>query len=87
MVCKDAISRKFFPLFPEESRASEEMDVDSEDKENSGVPAPAKRRARDYNKTRLRPAVVIFEEFLDKLATSWKGKQIEESDKAGLMSF
>jgi len=71
----------------EESRASEEMDVDSEDKENSGVPAPAKRRARDYNKTRLRPAVVIFEEFLDKLATSWKGKQIEESDKAGLMSF
>ena len=61
------------------------MEVDTDDKENSS--APAKKRSRDYNRTRLRPAIVVFEQFLDKLAASWKGKQIEESDKTGFMNF
>ena len=69
----------------EESR-SEDMEVDTEDKENAAS-VPAKKRSRDYNRTRLRPAVVVFEQFLEKLAASWKGKQIEESDRAGLMNF
>jgi len=70
----------------EESRA-EDMEVDVDDKENTATSAPAKRRARDYNRTRLRPAIIIFEDFLDKLSASWKGKQLEESDKTGLLNF
>jgi len=69
----------------EESR-TEEMEVDADDKENAAS-VTAKKRSRDYNRTRLRPAVIVFEQFLEKLATSWKGKQIEESDKAGLINF
>ena len=63
------------------------MEVDVDDKENTATSAPAKRRARDYNRTRLRPAIIIFEDFLDKLSASWKGKQLEESDKTGLLNF
>jgi len=86
-----------------ESRAVEEMEVDSEDKENAAAKptsttattattsttagAAGKRRARDYNKTRLRPALVVFEDFLEKLSASWKGKQIEESDRTGFINF
>ena len=87
---------KIAVTFPE-SRTVEEMEVDSEDKENATSKpttittttsaAAGKRRPRDYNKTRLRPALVVFEEFLDKLAASWKGKQIEESDRTGFINF
>lgn len=36
--------------------------------------------SKDYKKTSLREPVKIFEEFLSKLAETWKGKLIESSD-------
>lgn len=37
------------------------------------------RRVKGYKKTSLNSSVHIFEEFLRKLETSWKGKRIEIS--------
>ena len=34
-----------------------------------------------YKKTKMREPVLIFEEFLSNLASTWKGKLIEKSDE------
>ncbi|XP_006816154.1 DNA primase small subunit-like [Saccoglossus kowalevskii] len=41
---------------------------------------PAAKRRRDYKKTSLHTSVKIFDNFLDKLEKSWKGKLIQQSD-------
>jgi DNA primase small subunit len=42
----------------------------------------AKHRMKDYKKTSMLKGIVVFEEFLQKLEQTWKGKRLEASGKS-----
>ncbi|KAF1390252.1 hypothetical protein PFLUV_G00056140 [Perca fluviatilis] len=59
-------------------RTGEEEDK-SEEKENE-KDAAERRKIRDYKRTSLAKYVKYFDQFLDKMARSWKGELLKKSD-------
>lgn len=41
-----------------------------------------KHRVKDYKKTGMLKGIVVFEEFVQKLEQTWKGKRLEASGKS-----
>jgi len=74
----------------DEIKDEPQSEIEVDEKENidaTQTMTQGRRRPRYYNKTRLRPSISIFEEFLEKLSADWKGNQLSHSDNASILNF
>uniref|UniRef100_A0A8C9YG06 DNA primase n=1 Tax=Sander lucioperca TaxID=283035 RepID=A0A8C9YG06_SANLU len=60
-------------------RTEEEKSEDTKEKENE-KDAAERRKIRDYKRTSLAKYVKYFDQFLEKMARSWKGELLKKSD-------